>query len=91
MTIDVRPTHAGTTLFDALLTLGVIALFFIVVGLVASVFFFFGDVLLTFFLAWLLAFILSPVVDARSARASRGSREPWPTIIVYTLVGRRSC
>ena len=31
-----------------------------------------------FFLAWLLAFIISPVVTAHRRCASRGSRGPWP-------------
>jgi predicted PurR-regulated permease PerM len=47
---------------NALLVLGTIALGFVVVRFVADVFFFFGDIILVFFLAWLLAFILSPVV-----------------------------
>jgi len=34
----------------------------IVIGYLSSLFFFFGDVILIFFLAWLLAFILSPIV-----------------------------
>ena len=84
MTLDVRPTTRERRLFGALLTLGVIALFFVVVDLVASVFFFFGDVLLTFFLAWLLAFVISPVVTFISSRIPRLPRA-LATIIVYTL------
>ena len=84
MTIEVRPTTRERRLVGALLTLGVIALFFIVVDQVASVFFFFGDVLLTFFLAWLLAFIISPVVTWISSRIPRLPRA-LATIIVYTL------
>jgi predicted PurR-regulated permease PerM len=84
VTIDVRPTTRERRLFGALLTLGVIALFFVVVDLTASVFFFFGDVLLTFFLAWLLAFIISPVVTFISSRIPRLPRA-LATIIVYTL------
>jgi len=72
-------------LVGALLVLGVVALFFIVVGQVAQAFFFFGDIFLTFFLAWLLAFIISPIVarlidlDPRIPRA-------LAAVIVYTLV-----
>jgi predicted PurR-regulated permease PerM len=84
LTIDIRPTTRERRLFGALLTLGVIGLFFLVVDLVASVFFFFGDVLLTFFLAWLLAFIISPVVTFISSRIPRLPRA-LATIIVYTL------
>ncbi len=81
---DRRRTREGR-LINALLVLGVVALFLIVVGLVAQAFFFFGDVFLTFFLAWLLAFIISPVVgrlidlDPRIPRA-------LAAVIVYTLV-----
>src|SRR3984893_14899552 len=47
---------------DALLILATIAVGFVVLGSMASLFFYFGDVVLVFFLAWLLAFILSPIV-----------------------------
>lgn len=85
MTLDVRPTTRERRLVGALLTLGVIALFFIVVEQVATVFFFFGDILLTFFLAWLLAFVISPVVTWISSRIPRLPRA-LATIIVYTVV-----
>jgi predicted PurR-regulated permease PerM len=81
---DRRKMREGR-LVNALLVLGVIALFFIVIGLVAQAFFFFGDIFLTFFLAWLLAFIISPIVarlidlDPRLPRA-------LAAVIVYTLV-----
>jgi predicted PurR-regulated permease PerM len=47
---------------SSLLILGVLALVFFVVGQLANLFFYFGDIFLTFFLAWLLAFIISPIV-----------------------------
>src|ERR1700730_4442202 len=47
---------------DALLILATIAVGVVVLGPMASLFFYFGDVVLVFFLAWLLAFILSPIV-----------------------------
>src|SRR3954452_1260671 len=46
----------------AVLVLGAIVLAMVAVDLAASIFFAFGDLILVFFLAWLLAFILSPVV-----------------------------
>jgi predicted PurR-regulated permease PerM len=46
----------------ALLILSTLAVGFIVVGHVVQIFFWFGDIILIFFLAWLLAFILGPVV-----------------------------
>src|SRR3712207_4636491 len=50
-------------LLGIVLALGAVALFFIVVDALGRVFFAFGDILLTFFLAWLLAFIISPIVS----------------------------
>ena len=47
----------------ALLVLGTVTIALLLLGLVANILFFFSDVLLIFFLAWLLAFVLSPVVD----------------------------
>src|SRR5690349_16053800 len=49
--------------FDAILVLGAIALAFIVLGFVAQVFVIFGDLIMVFFLAWLFAFMLQPVVN----------------------------
>ena len=46
----------------ALLVLGTIVLALVAISLIGSTFFAFGDIILVFFLAWLLAFILSPVV-----------------------------
>ena len=81
----IQPEGRNGRLVSALLVLGVVALFFIVIGQLAGAFFFFGDIFLTFFLAWLLAFIISPVVarlvdlDPRLPRAAAA-------VIVYTLV-----
>ena len=44
-----------------LMTLGSIALFFVVLNQVAAVWLIFSDLILTFFFAWLLGFILEPV------------------------------
>ena len=83
--LSVQPEDRNGRLVGALLVLGVVALFFIVVRQLAEAFFFFGDIFLTFFLAWLLAFIISPIVarlmdlDPRLPRAVAA-------VIVYTLV-----
>ncbi|MDO8485904.1 MAG: AI-2E family transporter [Candidatus Limnocylindrales bacterium] len=83
--LHVQPEDRNGRLVGVLLVLGVVALFFIVVGQLAEAFFFFGDIFLTFFLAWLLAFIISPIVarlmdlDPRLPRAAAA-------VIVYTLV-----
>jgi predicted PurR-regulated permease PerM len=58
---------------DALLVLGTVAVGLVVVNLLGAVFYAFGDVILVFFLAWLLAFIISPMVGllVRSAALPR--------------------
>jgi predicted PurR-regulated permease PerM len=47
---------------SVLLILGCVALFFIVVQYSAEAFYYFGDIILTFFMAWFFAFIFSPLV-----------------------------
>ena len=49
-------------LLRALLVLGVVALALVVGSQIISAFYFFGDIILVFFLAWLIAFVISPVV-----------------------------
>jgi predicted PurR-regulated permease PerM len=63
------PTPTPATLVSArerrwleiLLVLGCIALFFVVLGQLAGVWAVFGDLILIFFFAWLLGFILEPI------------------------------
>lgn len=55
-------TERQRRLVDALLVLGTAVVAFMVIGYLSEIFLFFGDVILVFFLAWLLAFILSPIV-----------------------------
>jgi predicted PurR-regulated permease PerM len=83
--LNARPDGRDRRLIGALLVLGVTALFFIVVGQIAAVFFYFGDIFLTFFLAWLLAFIISPVVTRIVDAVPRVPRAV-AAILVYTLV-----
>lgn len=83
--LNVRPEGRDRRLVGALLVLGVTALFFVVVGQIATVFFYFGDIFLTFFLAWLLAFIISPVVTRIVDAVPRLPRAV-AAVIVYTLV-----
>jgi predicted PurR-regulated permease PerM len=82
--LSVPPGERNGRLVGALLVLGVVALFFIVVGQLAATFFFFGDIFLTFFLAWLLAFIISPVVGRLMAIDPRLPRAA-AAVIVYTV------
>jgi predicted PurR-regulated permease PerM len=56
-------TERQRRLLDAVLVLGAVALAFVVVSFASSVFSFFGDVLLLFFLAWLLSFALLPLIN----------------------------
>ena len=49
--------------FEAILVLGTFALAFVVIGFVGVIFSIFGDLIMVFFLAWLLAFMLGPVID----------------------------
>ena len=53
--------------FDAILVLGALVLGFIVLGYVALIFTIFGDLIMVFFLAWLFAFMLGPVINRVTA------------------------
>jgi predicted PurR-regulated permease PerM len=53
--------------FDAILVLGATVLFFIVLGFVGLIFTIFGDLIMVFFLAWLFAFMLGPVINRVTA------------------------
>ncbi len=77
-------TDRQRRLLDAVLILGVVALAFIVVGFAGSVFYAFGDILLLFFLAWLLSFALLPLISF----VARVPRVPPPAavIIVYLTI-----
>jgi predicted PurR-regulated permease PerM len=69
---------------DTLLVLAVVALVFVVLGFLANLLAAFGDLILVFFLAWLLAFILTPLV-ARVATIPFLSRT-GAVFIVYILL-----
>jgi predicted PurR-regulated permease PerM len=65
---------------SALLVLGTLTVALLLLGLVVSVLSYFSDVILIFFLAWLLAFILSPVPDAAYRWAPR-----MPRLVVVVI------
>jgi predicted PurR-regulated permease PerM len=65
---------------SALLVLGTLTVALLLMGLVVSVLSYFSDVILIFFLAWLLAFILSPVPDAAYRWAPR-----MPRLVVVVI------
>ncbi len=77
-------TDRQRRLLDAVLILGVVALAFIVIGFAGSVFYAFGDILLLFFLAWLLSFALLPLINfvARVPRVPPAAA----VIIVYLTI-----
>ena len=71
----------------AVLVLGAIVLAMIAIETAATVFFAFGDVILVFFLAWLLAFILSPVVAALTRLVPILPRVGAVVLVYAALVG----
>jgi predicted PurR-regulated permease PerM len=81
----VGPRGRERRLVSAILVLGTIVLFFISVSLAAEALGFFGDILLTFFLAWLLAFIVSPIVTGIVDLIPRLPRV-LATVLVYTAI-----
>ncbi|MHB8399386.1 MAG: AI-2E family transporter [Candidatus Limnocylindrales bacterium] len=70
---------------DALIVLLTVAAAFIVAGFIANLFFFLGDIVLVFFLAWLLAFILSPLVGG-IARRIPGLPRVIAVVVVYAVL-----
>jgi predicted PurR-regulated permease PerM len=71
----------------AVLVLGAVVLALILIGFLADVFYAFGDVILVFFLAWLLAFILSPVVAGLTRLVPVLPRIGAVVLVYATLVG----
>ncbi|HTC85709.1 MAG TPA: AI-2E family transporter, partial [Candidatus Acidoferrum sp.] len=69
----------------ALLILATVAVGFVVAGFIAETFFYFGDIVLVFFLAWLLAFILSPIVSAL-VRNIPGLPRVIAVVVVYAAL-----
>ena len=73
------------TLVTTILVLGTIVLAAMVIFIAANVFYAFGDTILVFFLAWLLAFILSPIVT-RLTNAIPFLPRVVATILVYAAL-----
>ena len=72
---------------SAVLVLGTLVLAIVLVSLVGSIFFAFGDVVLVFFLAWLLAFILSPIVSGLTRHVPYLPRLGAVVLVYAVLVG----
>ena len=78
-------TRRQERLFEILLILATTALGIVVIGMLGRIFFDFGDIILTFFLAWLIAFILSPIVRWIIAHVPRLPRVA-AVVVVYLLL-----
>src|SRR5437762_12965110 len=82
-----RVTDRQRRWLTAVLVLGAIVLAMVAIEIVASVFFALGDVILVFFLAWLLAFILSPVVGGLTRLVPILPRIGAVVLVYGTMVG----
>ena len=71
----------------AALILGTLVLAIVLTSLVGSIFFAFGDIVLVFFLAWLLAFILSPLVRGLTKMLPFLPRVGAVVLVYAALVG----
>ena len=72
---------------DALLIMGTAVVGIVLIGYLGSIFFYFGDVILVFFLAWLLAFILSPIVGVLVRRIPNLPRVVAVVLVYGVLLG----
>jgi predicted PurR-regulated permease PerM len=83
--MPIELTERQRRLIDTALLLAVVALGFIVVSDLANVFYAFGDILLLFFLAWLLSFALLPLINGVTRLVPRLS-QAGAVIIVYMAI-----
>jgi predicted PurR-regulated permease PerM len=83
--MPIELTERQRRLIDAALILAVVALGFVVVTDLAGVFYAFGDILLLFFLAWLLSFALLPLIRGVSSIFPR-IPQAGAVIIVYLAI-----
>jgi predicted PurR-regulated permease PerM len=83
--MPIELTERQRRLIDTVLILAAIALGFVVLGYAASVFYTFGDVLLLFFLSWLLSFALLPLINA-VARLIPRMPQAVAVIVVYLAI-----
>jgi predicted PurR-regulated permease PerM len=83
--MPIELTERQRRLIDAALILAVVALAFVVVTDLAGVFYAFGDVLLLFFLAWLLSFALLPLIRGVASLIPR-MPQAGAVIIVYLAI-----
>jgi predicted PurR-regulated permease PerM len=74
-------------LLDAILILGVLALVFVVGGFATTLFYAFGDILLQFFLAWLLSFALLPLINGVHRLVPRMPQAGAVILVYLGIVG----
>lgn len=74
-------------LLDAVLILAVIALGFVVIGFAGSFYTAFSDLLLTFFLAWLLSFALLPLINVVQKLVPRIGQAGAVIVVYLSIVG----
>jgi predicted PurR-regulated permease PerM len=80
--VQIELSQRQRRLLDAFLILGTIALGFLVIGLLDNAFRAFQDIIILFFLAWLLSFALLPIITLVAKLMPRAPR--WlPVIVVY--------
>ena len=72
--IQIDLSERQQRLLDAFLILATIAAAFVVLGFVDNAFKAFQDIIILFFLAWLLSFALLPLINARGAPDARARR-----------------
>ncbi len=78
-------TDRQRRLIDTALVLAVIALAFVVAADAATLLYFFGDIVLLFFLAWLLSFALLPLING-VARLLPWMPKAGAVIVVYLAI-----
>ena len=80
--VQIELTRRQRRLLDAFLLLATIALGFVVLGFLDLAFRSFQDIIILFFLAWLMSFALLPIINLVAKLMPRAPR--WvPVIIVY--------
>jgi predicted PurR-regulated permease PerM len=83
--VQIELTQRQRRLLDTFLILATIALAFVVLSLLDAAFRAFQDIIILFFLAWLMSFALLPIINLVGKLIPRAPR--WaPVIIVYTGV-----
>jgi predicted PurR-regulated permease PerM len=86
-TMAFQVTERQRRWLEALLLMSTAVVAIVLVGYLGEIFFYFGDVILVFFLAWLLAFILSPIVAILVRQIPRLPRIVAVVLVYATLLG----